>query len=125
MLENITQWLGGLGDMAREIIDTPQIILLAIIFLVGWLLQFLLRRLLHTLGQRLPEARWSSSLLLIARRLALLPFAGRALRSHATCRRSRGMPCYRLPDHEKHRGQRQRGYEDVACAKRDDARPRG
>jgi len=53
VLENITQWLDGLGDMAREIIDTPQIILLAIIFLVGWLLQFLLRRLLQTLEQRL------------------------------------------------------------------------
>ena len=71
MLESITQWLDGLSDMAREIIDTPQIILLAIVFLVGWLLQFLLRRLLHTLEQRLPEARWSSSLLLISRRLGL------------------------------------------------------
>jgi len=71
VLENITQWLDSLGDNARDNIDSPQIILLAVIFLVGWLLQFLLRRLLNTLEQRLPVAGWSRSLLSIARRLAL------------------------------------------------------
>ena len=31
MLENITDWLNSLGYTARDIIDTPQIILLALL----------------------------------------------------------------------------------------------
>jgi len=71
VLEKITQWLSGPGDSILNLIDIPQIMLLAIIFLVSWLLQFLLRRLLNTLEQRLPVASWSKHLLLVTRRLAL------------------------------------------------------
>ena len=71
MLENITQWLASLGDNTQELIDLTQLILLALIVLVSWLIQFLVRRLLRTLEQRLPAATWSNNLLLVVHRLIL------------------------------------------------------